>query len=163
MKAGAALETANDFGVSLGHSAVRSTGVKPKSANHSEYMKALMGAYQGGFTVNPCPFGCEDDDLDEFGRCHHRIGVSPDGKLIEPEVRDAHGRVRVQVPYAKNAKGRMRPALAEVDPKRHRLVRVTTSYLVYDRLAERPEDFPVMEDTDDTYDDSEPEGDDDAG
>lgn len=119
----------HDYG-GVGHSVSLKGGLEPNSANYSEYYKSILGARDGG-VVNYCPFGCPDDELDEHGRCYHRVGVSPDGKFIEPEIRKPNGQTWVQVPR-KKVNGKMRPDLPRVDKRKHTLVRVTTSYIVYE-------------------------------
>lgn len=32
---------------------------------------------------NLCPFGCEDDQLDEWGYCRHLVGFTNDNKIME--------------------------------------------------------------------------------
>ena len=147
--------------VGIGHRSGPGGAVKPADANHSEYMTAILAA-QDGFVYNPCPFGCPDDEIDEHGRCYHRVGVSPDGKLYEPEVRRPDGKVVVQPKMAPNKQGRLRPVLEKVDPKRHHLIRVTTSFLVYEDRDPPPEWVGGETDPDDVPDDpdTEDEGDD---
>ena len=36
-----------------------------------------------GKKISYCPFGCEPDDLDEYGHCRHLIGYTNDGKTYE--------------------------------------------------------------------------------
>jgi hypothetical protein len=81
-------------------------------------MEAKSRASQGE-TVNACPFGCEDHELDELGYCHHLVGVTKDGKHMEVLTRDAQGR-----PYVSG----YHKALVK---KTDKLERITTSFYVY--------------------------------
>lgn len=149
--------SASDLGVNVGHSVGKEAGTRAKSANYSPYMKAILAANHGE-VINACPFGCQDEELDEHGRCYHRIGVSPDGEHIEPEVIREDGKVVVRPAYEVR-KGKRRPKLELVDKGRHELVRVTTSYLVYEN-RERPENWaPAGDLLDDEPTDDEPEED----
>lgn len=148
------------FAVNVGHRSAMGGGVKPNDANYSDYYKSVLAAAASGGGTNPCPFGCGDDEVDDKGRCHHRVGVSPDGKHYEPEVIRQDGMVVVRPRLAPDKRGRMRPVLEKVDPKRHVLIQVTTSYLVYEDRDPPPEwrGRADPDDVDDTDDDETPEG-----
>jgi len=62
----------------------------------SELLKAQARA-GAGEKVNFCPFGCEDEQLDEHGYCRHLIGFTNDKKNFEPMVRVKRGRKVVRV------------------------------------------------------------------
>lgn len=100
-----------------------------------------------GQVVNRCPCGCQPEDLDEYGYCHHLVGFTNDGKsfdVLEP-LPDFRGNRVVN--------GRKR---GQVDRKRHLLVnpeelskegtirKMWVSARVYDRDAKRPETKPEM-------------------
>lgn len=151
-------QTARELGIGIGHAAKPASGVKPAMASYSPYMQAVYASHDGHPACG-CPFGCADDpDLhDEFGRCHHVVGYSPDGKVIEPLVRRADGKLVVQVPREKR-NGKLRPKLERVDPTKHHLVRITTSYIVYedrDPPADWVVDGDMEPDSDDDTDDEE--------
>lgn len=121
---------------SVGHSVSLKGGLQPNSANYSDYYSDVIAARDGSI-VNPCPFGCTDEELDEHGRCYHRIGVSADGKTFEREGHNKAGRLEMKIERRK-IKGKLVPVLEKVDKRKHYLIRVTTSFLVY-------EDRPVPE------------------
>ncbi len=156
---------AHELGVGIGHSTNPKAGMKPKEANYSPYMRSLMAATHGE-TVNPCPFGCDDDELDQHGRCFHRVGVSPDGKHIEHEVVREDGMLVMRPQYSVVVvNGKKRRVLPKVDKKKHVLIQVTTSFLVYeDRPC--PPDWAKLRGLDDTEppaaEDDELEGSDDT-
>ena len=58
---------------------------KPKHTNHSDLMKAISRK-EDGDVINRCPFGCEDEQLDEHGYCDHLLGftVPGDDTIYEP-------------------------------------------------------------------------------
>lgn len=116
-----------------------------------------MAAKFAGVNKNWCPFGCPDDELDEYGYCYHLIGFTNDKKRIElmkrlkktddkgKEVDTGH--VAIQVPYTTQRLGpkhikkvyqyeRARPG--------DQFVQISTSWRVY-RNIPRPEDFPEEE------------------
>lgn len=73
----------------------RTVGPQQRSANLSDLMKAKSRASLGE-KVNFCPFGCDDEDLDDLGYCEHLVGIAlPDGKTMEPVITDDRGRRRV--------------------------------------------------------------------
>jgi len=42
-----------------------------------------------------CPFGCEVEDMDDQGYCHHLVGFTSDNKIFEPLSRRKDGRPMV--------------------------------------------------------------------
>ncbi len=84
----------------------------------SPLMKAKE-ADRTGEGVNFCPFGCEQDDMDDHGYCDHLIGFSNDGKTYEPMVKDERGHRVVRG-------GRPAPV-----QRTDKLVQITTSSRVY--------------------------------
>lgn len=94
---------------------------KQPNANLSPLMKAKKKASEGE-KVNFCPFGCQEEDLDDHGYCNHLAGFTlpDDQKTYEPMVMDPQKEKRVvdgrrKLPVPKNAK----------------LERITTCYRVY--------------------------------
>lgn len=100
--------------------------MKARDANHSPLMRALAKAAQGE-TVNFCPFGCEEHELDERGYCPHLVGFSNDGKTMEPFVQKGDQRVVVGE----------RP---EPVRKGDKLVRITVSSRVYRDVDKEPKE-----------------------
>lgn len=99
----------------------RQVGPQARRNNYSPLMQALSKRSEGE-TVNFCPFGCEDGELDINGYCHHLVGFTNGGKTYEPRVRGRGGRIFVD--------GSKREPLKR---GAHRLVKITTSARVYDK------------------------------
>lgn len=59
-------------------------GAKQKRNNWSPEFKELMEAAEG-VVVNLCPYGCEEEHLQEHGYCQHLIGFTVPGKPKEME------------------------------------------------------------------------------
>ncbi len=69
----------------------------PHSVNYTPLREAIVEANKVGGDVNACPFGCEDEDLDERWYCHHLVGFTNDVKMgYEPLVLCPDGRRRVK-------------------------------------------------------------------
>lgn len=89
-----------------------------------------------GGVVNACPYGCEDEELDENGYCPHLIGfATPNDKLhekkpsmYEPLVQN--GEHKIVVGFKRDAAGKRVPNLFPL-LKGDKIVRITTSYRVY--------------------------------
>lgn len=79
----------------------RQHGPQQRSANHSDLMKAL-GRASVGEKVNFCPFGCQEQHLDDHGYCRHLVGFTLPGDptKYEPMVK-RNGKRVVQVPRPK--------------------------------------------------------------
>jgi hypothetical protein len=107
----------------------RLAGPQQRKANYSRLMEALGRASQGE-TINACPFGCEDNELDELGYCHHLVGFTKDGKYMEVLTKDSRGR-----PYVSG----VHKALVK---KTDKLERVTTSFRVYRDMPKPKTDEP---------------------
>ncbi len=121
-------DSARALGVGIRH---RGTG--KAEAEYSPYMEAVYEAIQAAAPMRSfCPFGCDDDNVDEYGRCYHVIGYSPDGKHVEPLERSADGQLRVQVRKYAVKNGRRVAVLDKVSARRHVLVPITTSFIVYE-------------------------------
>jgi len=151
--------------VSIGHSSREQYG--NATTDDSPLMEALRSA--NGEPVNECPFGCEDEDLDEQGFCYHLIGVSPDGKKLERNIVGLDGRVRTICPVKKiNGRNRFVPETIDREKlKRKKIIlkRITTSFRVYEDI-ERPDNWePAVSDEldDELPDDLEETDDDDEG
>lgn len=86
----------------------------------SPLMQAKRAASSGS-VVNFCPFGCGDDALDDHGYCHHLVGFTSDGRVMECRVRRSDGRIITS--------GTKKQELQRGDVK----VKVTTSARVYRR------------------------------
>lgn len=70
----------------------RAVGPQNRKANHSPLMQALSKRSLGE-TVNFCPFGCSDEQLDEQGACCHLIGFYDKGTTFEPRKRRKDNRI----------------------------------------------------------------------
>lgn len=122
-------------------------------------LSPLMQWKQAGVTPNLCPYGCPDEDLDEFGYCYHLIGFAnadPLGnkprigtrvekhEVVKGKYQDY---VMVQVPFDKVQVG---PGKIKRVYKYDRvekgdiLHQITTSYRVY-RNIPRPDYLPREE------------------
>jgi hypothetical protein len=106
----------------------------------SELLKAQA---EDGPGTNFCPFGCNDDELDEQGYCFHLIGFSPDGRKLERNEVGEDGRVRTKAPI-RRVNGRITLVHNErVDPARHVKVPIVVggSFRIYENIP-RPDDYP---------------------
>lgn len=128
-------------------------GIPGKAANLSPYMADVLAARGSSDFVNPCPFDCTDEECDEHGRCYHRIGVSPDRKFFEREYRNEAGQLSIRVDR-KKVNGKWKPELEKINNKKHVLVRVTTSYLVYEN-RKCPDDWLTTERAEEAADEAE--------
>lgn len=55
--------------------------------DHTPLRQAQLNNLKGGDTLNWCPFGCADGDLDEHGYCGHLIGFyGGSGSMYEPRA-----------------------------------------------------------------------------
>ncbi len=102
----------------------RRYGPQERKANLSELMQA-KGKASAGEAVNACPFGCQDEELDELGYCQHLVGFTNDGKMMEPMVPDERGRRRCL------------GSAPEPVKKSDKLVRITVSSRVYRDVEEQ--------------------------
>lgn len=95
-----------------------------KGLNHSRLMQ-LKAATPAGETVNVCPFGCEDHELDDRGYCGHLVGFYRGGKTYEP---------RKMVPLFKGSPTKIEivdGSKPELMKDGFQLVRITTTARVY--------------------------------
>lgn len=104
----------------------RDIGPAGRSTNHSDLMKQLVKA-GAGQKVNACPYGCSDEKLDVNGYCHHLVGFTNDGKVLEPMRRDGERRI-------------VCGAEPERIKKTDKIVRITISSRVY---RDVPDDEPA--------------------
>ncbi len=108
---------------------------------------------QVGVTLNACPFGCGDEDIDERGLCRHLAGytnntpeeVKKGAGLMEPLVQFGDTRqvcVRREQRKARGPNGREvtldGPVILEPIPRDAVLVRITVSYRVYINVDKEP-------------------------
>lgn len=113
----------------------------------SELMRAKNAAGVGG-QVNFCPFGCEDEQLDQHGYCRHLVGFSVGDPVhpvqFEPMIHLRRGRVvyveRATTKAEHDEEGKAiivhgKPKLQPIQ-KGDRLVRITTSCRVYRDVPE---------------------------
>lgn len=95
-----------------------------KGKNHSRLMQ-LKSETPAGETVNVCPFGCDDTQVDDRGYCGHLVGFYKRGNTYEP---------RVLKPLYKGSKTKIEITSGET-PKLMKngfqLVRITTDARVY--------------------------------
>lgn len=117
---------------------------KNQQANHSR-RRALLDRIGQGMVANTCPFGCQDEDHNEQGYCHHVVGTTVPGSktIMEPLGYDRRG-MRV-TNGGKDAKGvPIVPKRQKVKPGDH-LELVTVSHLVYRKDAPkwRPAELEV--------------------
>lgn len=82
-------------------------------------LMVAKGKASTGEKVNFCPFGCEQDDIDEHGYCRHLVGFTNDGKQMEPMIHDDQGRKVVQ--------GAKKEPVLKTD----KLIQITVSQRVY--------------------------------
>lgn len=94
-----------------------SAGMAGKKANHSPLMKR-KARLLSGHVANVCPFGCENQHLDDNGYCFHLVGFTNDKKTLEPLVTIKGRRVN---------DSRKKELVRKTD----KLMRITTSYRVY--------------------------------
>ncbi len=111
---------------------------RQKKDQRSDLMKA-QAMVQQGEKVNFCPFGCENEDIDEHGYCKHLVGFTNDRKFYEPMVYDVQlGRriVRVRTKPGKDGK-----PVPELEPcqKGDRFVQISISSRVYRNTEAVPE------------------------
>ena len=117
------------------------TDVKKRLPKLSPLMQAKADNVDGS-KVNMCPFGCEDEELDDFGYCGHLVGFTNDGKLMEPQVVNEFGRRQVVV--ATRREGKKDVPVLEPVLKTDKLVQITTSYRVYRKeIPERNNTKPI--------------------
>jgi hypothetical protein len=110
----------------------RKFGPQQRQARQSKLMRAKARANRNNQTVNACPFGCEDHNLDQNGYCYHLVGFSPDGKTMEPMVLE-NGQRKV--------KGKLRQPLKKGD----KLVKITTNFRVYRDVPCTAEELKYIE------------------
>jgi hypothetical protein len=125
--------------VGVGHQG----GARYGSAQRDGRTELVKAQAEEGQTVNFCPFGCYDDELDEQGYCYHLIGFSPNGKALERNQVGPDGRVRTIAPVRK-VNGRFQIVHDErVDRRRHKLIPIVHggSFRVYEDV-QRPADYP---------------------
>jgi hypothetical protein len=110
-------------------------------------LMAAKAKNKNGGVVNFCPFGCDIEDLDHVGYCHHLIGFTIDKKEFEPMVdnpnKACEGLSVVQVrrephPTKPNRTVRVLEPILEGDV----LVQITSSYRVYRRREAPPDRAP---------------------
>ena len=76
-------------------------GLRPKTL-----WEAMRRLILRGHKVNLCPFGCQEEHLDEHGYCRHLVGFTNNGQTYEPMRRDPNtGRRSVQVKRSRRACG----------------------------------------------------------
>jgi ferredoxin-thioredoxin reductase catalytic subunit len=125
--------------VGIGHQG----GARYGSSQRDGRTELLKVQSEEGQNANFCPFGCQDDELDEQGYCYHLIGFSPDGKKLELNKVGEDGRVRTIAPV-KKVNGRFTIVHdARVERRKHLLVPIVKngSYRVYEDIP-RPDDYP---------------------
>jgi len=125
--------------VGVGHQGMARYGTSQWDGR-TELLKAQS---EEGANVNFCPYGCNDEELDEQGYCFHLIGFSPDGKKLERNVVGEDGRVRTIAPVRK-VNGRFSIVHTErVDRHKQILVPIVRggSFRVYEDIP-RPADYP---------------------
>jgi hypothetical protein len=98
----------------------RTPDLQKRKARHSPFNEARLECRTTGETLNACPFGCAEGDLDDYGYCHHLVGFTDaaERKTVECLV-IARGRRAVD--------GRKREPVLRSD----KIVVITTSARVY--------------------------------
>ena len=119
---------------------LRLHGPQPRQANHSPLMQAKADANRTGKVANACPFGCRDNELDDFGYCYHLVGFT---RPHDADVRPTHYEPMVETPGdlmgRKQIDGRQHLPLRRGD----KLVRTTNGDRVYRDVEPPPRPIPA--------------------